>query len=359
MTDWASIAGGRCPGQPWRVGVAGFSVEQQQAFLLSDSDWDELLGQVPLEPLAIYGHGNGLLFERLTGALTLDLNGLLLIAHDWQGQPFFQPEPLLRQYLVLRRVVQRDAIVDETAYAKLFIPTVVPLYGERWVYVDSRVVTDPSSGNPQEWAVLQEPSDPDYAKSYPRSADFWINRITVAIADDAVAQRSNAPLLSVVIPAYNYGRFLDRCVQSVLDQNVDDMEVLVLDNASMDETPEVMAMFAADPRVRYMRNRHNLGGGHNWRNGLWVAQGRYFTFLSADDYFNPGHLARLLPVLESNPQVAVGYTSILWVNDKGQNLEQPRHPGYRNADYIGGRNEVADLLIHDCYMTPSAVIHRR
>jgi len=108
-----------------------------------------------------------------------------------------------------------------------------------------------------------------------------------------------------------------------------------------------------------MRNRYNYGPGFNWGNGLQVALGHYLTFLSADDYFNPGHLARLLPVLQAHPEVAVGYTGITWVDGNGQPLNQPRHPGYRSVDYTGERNEVADLLIHDNYMAPSAVIFDR
>lgn len=68
MTNWALIAGGRCVGQPWRVRVAGFCLDDQQAFLLSDADWEALQRQLPLQPLAAYGLGNGMLFERATDA---------------------------------------------------------------------------------------------------------------------------------------------------------------------------------------------------------------------------------------------------------------------------------------------------
>ncbi|WP_211263688.1 glycosyltransferase [Stenotrophomonas terrae] len=170
--------------------------------------------------------------------------------------------------------------------------------------------------------------------------------------------RANGPLLSVIVPAYNYGRFLRQCVQSVLDQGIDDLEILILDNASTDDSPEVMHGFADEPRVRYMRNPHNYGAGFNWLNGLNLARGTYCAFLSADDFYNPGHLLRLMPALCSNPQVVAGYTSICWVDDNGAAVNQPRHPGYRSADYVGGRNEVADLLVHDCYIAPSAAIYR-
>lgn len=359
VTDWTLIAGGRCPGQPWRVAIAGFSVAEQEAFLLSDTDWAELQEQLPLEPLTLYGQGNGLLFKRIIDMDFSGFDAVLLIAHLRQEQPIFHSAPDFRRYLLLRRAAELETL-NESEFVKLFIPAYAPPCDDRLVAVDfRRQLATQLSVSLDPWTLIRDQAEPDHSKVYARSADFWINRLTAAIAADAMAVRGISPLMSVIIPAYNYGRFLGQCVQSVLDQGVDDIEILVLDNASTDETPQVMASFHGDPRIRYMRNRYNYGAGHNWRNGLWIAQGRYFTFLSADDYFNEGHLARLLPVLESHPHVAVGYTGIRWIDGQGRELNQPRHPGYRNTDYLGGRNEVADLLIHDCYMTPSAVIHRR
>lgn len=359
VTDWTSIGGGRCQGEPWRVGIAGFSLAGQQAFLLDDADWTDLENQLPVTPLALYGQGNGLVFECVVDAQTDQFDAVLLIAHERRGQPILHHIPELRRYLLLRSAAERASVADESAFAKLFIPSDQPFNDERLVSTSQFVNISGWHAYLPHATPAGQQAEPDYPNTYFGSADFWINGLTAAIAADAATVRGTAPLLSVIIPAYNYGRFLGQCVQSVLDQGVDDIEILVLDNASTDETSEVMAAFRTEPRVRYLRNRHNCGAGHNWRNGLWIAQGRYFTFLSADDYFNEGHLARLLPVLESHPHVAVGYTGVRWVNGQGQLLNQPRHPGYRSADYVGDRNEVADLLIHDCYMTPSAVIYRR
>ncbi|VXC28199.1 glycosyltransferase [Pseudomonas sp. 8O] len=358
MTDWALIAGGRCK-QPWQVGIAGFDTNAQQVFLLSEDDWGSLKQQMPLEPLASYARGNGLSFERLTHAALAGCDGLLLIASEYRDQVVLSPAPGQRRYLVLQECSERDGLENEATFAKLFLPMSVHHYDERLISLNPHTLTDPACADSAQWAIARDADERDYSRLYSRSADFWIHRVTSAVAADAATVRGDEPLLSVIIPTYNYGRFLGQCIQSVLDQGVDDIEILVLDNASTDDTSQVMSAFAGDSRVRYMRNRYNYGPGFNWRNGMWIAKGRYITFLSADDYFNPGHLSSLLPTLERQPHVAVGYTSIRWVDGSGQPLNQPRHPGYRNGDYVGGRNEVADLLIHDCYMAPSAVIYRR
>lgn len=195
--------------------------------------------------------------------------------------------------------------------------------------------------------------------SYPYSVEYWIVALTAAIACDVTAVRENWPLLSVIIPTYNYGRFLRQAISSVLEQGVDDIEILVLDNASTDNTFEVMQAYADEPRVRYLRNLRNVGPRYNVLNGIQMARGRYLSMLMADDYFNPGYLSNLLTRLLERPDVVIGYTAIRWVNEHGQPLSMPRHPGYTSEDYTGGRNEFADLLVHDNYIAPSAALIQR
>lgn len=195
--------------------------------------------------------------------------------------------------------------------------------------------------------------------SYPYSVEYWIVALTAAIACDVTAVRENWPLLSVIIPTYNYGRFLRQTISSVLEQGVDDVEILVLDNASTDNTFEVMQAYADEPRVRYLRNLRNVGPRYNVLNGIQMARGRYLSMLMADDYFNPGYLSNLLARLLERPDVVIGYTAIRWVNEHGQPLSMPRHPGYTSEDYTGGRNELADLLVHDNYIAPSAALIQR
>ncbi len=195
--------------------------------------------------------------------------------------------------------------------------------------------------------------------SYPYSIDAWINALTAAVAADAAQVRDEAPLISVIIPSYNYGRFIGQTVASVLAQGVQSLEVLVLDNASSDETAEVMRAFATDARVRFMRNRRNIGPSHNVLNGVRIATGQFMTVLMADDILLSGHFLRILPLLQAHPEVAVGYAPVNYIDERGTPLVSPPHPGHRAVDYVGGRNEVADLLIFDNYVTPSASIIRR
>lgn len=114
--------------------------------------------------------------------------------------------------------------------------------------------------------------------------------------------------VDVVIPSYNYARYLPVCVKSVLDQPGVDARVLILDDCSTDNTPEVGARLAADPRVEYRRHQKNMRHIATYNEGLmgW-ASADYCLLLSADDALAPGALERATRVMDSHPEVSMVY----------------------------------------------------
>lgn len=113
--------------------------------------------------------------------------------------------------------------------------------------------------------------------------------------------------VDVFVPCYNYGRFLEECVRSVLNQDGVDVRVLIIDDASSDDTPEVgRALAAADPRVGYRRHTANRGHIATYNEGLEWTSGDYLLLLSADDMLTPGALARAAGLMDHHPEV--GFT---------------------------------------------------
>jgi glycosyltransferase involved in cell wall biosynthesis len=98
------------------------------------------------------------------------------------------------------------------------------------------------------------------------------------------------PRVSVIIPAYNAARFLPQAIDSVLAQTFGDVELLVVDDGSTDETPAVVARYD-DPRVRYLRHARNRGLPAARNTGIRHARGELIAFLDADDYWLPEKLA--------------------------------------------------------------------
>jgi len=116
------------------------------------------------------------------------------------------------------------------------------------------------------------------------------------------------PTVSVVIPCYKYGHFLPQCVRSVLDQEDVDVDILIVDDASPDDSAEVARRLAeADDRVQVLVHEVNQGHIATYNEGLAKAHGEYVVLLSADDLLAPRGLANSTALLQANPEVGLVY----------------------------------------------------
>jgi hypothetical protein len=114
--------------------------------------------------------------------------------------------------------------------------------------------------------------------------------------------------VSVFVPCYKYGHYLRGCVESILRQEGVDVRVLILDDSSPDNTPDVAReLMREDSRVEYHRNAKNLGHIETYNVGIEWCSGDYCLLLSADDMLTPGALARAARVMDQRPEVVLTY----------------------------------------------------
>jgi glycosyltransferase involved in cell wall biosynthesis len=113
--------------------------------------------------------------------------------------------------------------------------------------------------------------------------------------------------VDAIIPCHNYGHLLADAVKSVLAQEDVAVRVLILDDASTDETPAVAAELARDLRVEFRRHTINRGHIRTYNEGLEWVQAEYVLLLSADDVLTPGSLARAVRVMQAHPDVVLAY----------------------------------------------------
>src|ERR1051326_2476159 len=97
------------------------------------------------------------------------------------------------------------------------------------------------------------------------------------------------PKVSICIPTYNSAKYLPQAIESVLQQDFTDFELIICDDASTDETPRLCRSLN-DLRIRYIRFEENVGQAGNFNRCFQAARGDILTLLSADDYFLPGLL---------------------------------------------------------------------
>jgi glycosyltransferase involved in cell wall biosynthesis len=127
------------------------------------------------------------------------------------------------------------------------------------------------------------------------------------------------PRVSVGLPVYNGERFLRDAIDSILSQDMEEIEVVVCDNASTDGTRDICLDYAArDPRIRYHRNDVNIGGPANYRRAFRLAGGVYFKWAAHDDCFAPSFLRRCAEVLDADPAAVLCYSLTARIDERGQ-----------------------------------------
>lgn len=159
------------------------------------------------------------------------------------------------------------------------------------------------------------------------------------------------PRVSVIIATYNRADLLPEAMHSVLEQTMPDLELIVVDDGSTDNTAAVVAPFLADGRVRYLPQA-NQGPSGARNDGVRAAQGAYLAFLDSDDRYTPEALAAHLAMFAQQPDLGFTVAGYAYVNGAGQTL------GQRTPWLEGGGLDLAGWLFN-CYGMPGAVLVRR
>jgi len=156
--------------------------------------------------------------------------------------------------------------------------------------------------------------------------------------------------VSIGLPVFNGAAYLEEAIRSVLAQCLDDLELVISDNASTDRTAEICRDWAAtDRRVRYVRNATNLGAAPNYNRTFAESRGRYFKWLAHDDRLRPGYLAATVPVLEADPSVVLCNTTVDYIDEHGVVIGQYRSPlGLAAAERPSERFAALVLRSHSC-----------
>jgi glycosyltransferase involved in cell wall biosynthesis len=130
---------------------------------------------------------------------------------------------------------------------------------------------------------------------------------------------ARVPRVTVFIPTYNRAKLLPHSIRGVLEQTFDDLRLVISDNASEDETPEVVTSFD-DPRIEYVRQPENLGllGNQNWF--LTQVETDFALILADDDLVYPTLLERMVAELDRRPRAGVAHAAFDLIDEKGDVL---------------------------------------
>lgn len=162
------------------------------------------------------------------------------------------------------------------------------------------------------------------------------------------------PKVSVVVPVFNGEKYIAAAIESVLDQNYKDFEIIVVDDGSTDATEKIVRQFSGS--LSYHR-QENRGAGTARNLGVSLAQGDWIAFLDADDVWYPHKLAVQMENIETYPEVAFFYSDMDQIDEEGR-LGQQRFLSAK-LDYRKGSRLIAVLFNNQPFPYPSTVLLRK
>jgi glycosyltransferase involved in cell wall biosynthesis len=175
------------------------------------------------------------------------------------------------------------------------------------------------------------------------------------------------PVVSVIVPLYNHQKFVIERVESILGQSFRDMEVILLDDASSDDTPVLASSYENHPQVRVVASKSNSGSAfRQWRKGLAMARGEFIWIAEGDDSSSSDFLRELLPFF-NDPEVVLAYADSVQIDGDGKDLGDYREyyasldPSHWKMDYVvPGETEISmGLGAKNTIPNISATIFRR
>jgi glycosyltransferase involved in cell wall biosynthesis len=170
---------------------------------------------------------------------------------------------------------------------------------------------------------------------------------------------SDQARITVAIPTRNRSKLLREALASVLRQSVEDLEIFVSDNASTDDTAEVVASFR-DRRVQYTRLAHNIGLHGNLSRCLRLGRAPFMVILQDDDLMLPGNLERKLAVLERYPNVGIAHASFQLIGPNGGIVKDVMNWSQARDDMIEpGQLFIRRSMTYECRINMSAAVMRR
>ena len=127
------------------------------------------------------------------------------------------------------------------------------------------------------------------------------------------------PRVSIGLPVFNGEKYLEKTLDSILNQTYRNFELIISDNASADNTPKICHAYSTkDDRIKYYRNKLNLGAAMNFNRVFNLSSGEYFKWAAYDDILSPEYLSKCISVLDQNPSIVLCHSKTSKINENGE-----------------------------------------
>ena len=163
------------------------------------------------------------------------------------------------------------------------------------------------------------------------------------------------PVVSVIAICYNHERYLNECLQSVVNQTYNHVELIIVDDLSTDNSREkILEFYKNNPSCQYIFNEKNMGNCRSFNQALKISKGKYIIDLSTDDVLLPNRIEEQVFLMERLSEVGVSFTDANFINEKSQYIGNFK----KNLKLPIG-NIYEDVLAGRCFTMPVTAMIRR
>ncbi|MCP9768227.1 glycosyltransferase family 2 protein [Lacihabitans sp. LS3-19] len=168
------------------------------------------------------------------------------------------------------------------------------------------------------------------------------------------------PKVTVILPNYNHQDYIEQRIESILNQDFKDFELIILDDASIDQSTQNIRKFLDDSRIKeFVINDQNSGSTFvQWEKGLQMAKGEYIWIAESDDMADRRFLTQLIEILDKNQKVGLAFCPSIWIDKDGKKILEPDHE--EDADFWQGNNLIQnEFLAGNLIYNASSAVFRK
>jgi len=164
--------------------------------------------------------------------------------------------------------------------------------------------------------------------------------------------------VTVLVAAYNAEKYLEACLDSLVNQTLKDIQIVCIDDASTDSTPQILNRYASqDSRIKILQRKENAGQAVARNMGIQVADGDYITMLDADDYLSADALEKAVSIFDSDPETGSVLLRLVYLNGR----DETPYPMRSDKTEWGGEEAFRlslDWSIHGLYISKAELFKR-
>jgi GT2 family glycosyltransferase/glycosyltransferase involved in cell wall biosynthesis len=183
--------------------------------------------------------------------------------------------------------------------------------------------------------------------------DFKLSRQSTTNVSDPIPPTQTYPKISVVTPNFNQGQYLEKCIQSVLNQGYPNLEYIIIDGGSTDNSVEIIKKYA--DKITYWVSEKDRGQSHAINKGLAQSTGQIWTWLNGDDWYEDAALFRVAETFQQNPNAAAWVGACHRLHDNGW-LHYVSYPNGLYKDHLGNNWNCRQFYQPSCFLNRQMVV---